>query len=76
MRDTNPYLLLDEEGGLDTDFSSVEVHTELGVLSSTSDKTLDEGVDRNYSLGDEDDLEATRGRRRLVDPSHPKSSID
>lgn len=80
MRETNPYLLLDEdEGGLDADFSSQEVRTELGVLTSSSDKTYDEpdGVNQNYSLGDEeDDQEVARGKTRLIHPSRPKSNID
>ena len=79
VRDTNPYLLLDEEeGGLDTDFSSGEVHTELGVLSSMSDKTLEEqGVNHNFSIGDEEDEEeVSKGRARLMSRNREKSSID
>lgn len=80
MRDTNPYLLLDEDGsGLDTDFSSGEIRTELGLLSSTSDKTLDgpEGIDHNFSIGgEEDEEEAAKGRARLMSRHREKSSID
>lgn len=80
VRETNPYLLLDEEaGGLDTDFSSGEVHTELGVLSSVSDKALEEAeaVNRNFSIGDEEDEEeVAKGRARLMSRNREKSSID
>lgn len=80
VRETNPYLLLDEDnGGLDNDFSSQEVRTELGVLSSSSEKPFDEpeGVNQNYSLGDEEDeQDAGRGKSRLIHPSRPKSNID
>ena len=70
VRETNPYLLLEEdEGGLDTDFSSGEVRTELGLLSSTSDKTFDEPeqseINHNYSLGDEDEEEVHPQKARV-----------
>ena len=72
VRETNPYLLLEEdEGGLDTDtdFSSGEVRTELGLLSSTSDKTFDEPeqleINHNYSLGDEDEEDVQPQKARV-----------
>ena len=80
VRETNPYLLLDEDaGGPDNDFSSQEVRTELGVLSSSSEKPFDEteGVNHNYSLGDEEDeQDVARGKSRLMHSSRPKSNID
>lgn len=79
MRETNPYLLLDEDnGGLDNEYGSQEVRTELGVLSSSSEKPFDEpeGVNHNYSLGDEEEEQEVRGKSRLISPGRPKSNID
>lgn len=79
VRETNPYLLLEEDnGGLENDYSSQEVRTELGVLGSSSDKAFDEaeGVNHNYSLGDEEDEQEARGKSRLISPGRAKSNID
>lgn len=81
MRETNPYLLLDEEGGGGDDFNSPEVRTELGLLSSSSERPYEDvggdGVNHNYSLGDEDEeLEIGRGAGRKGPPARPKSNID
>jgi hypothetical protein len=83
VRETNPYLLLDEEGGGSDDYSSQEVRTELGLLTSPSEQRTyedmaSEGVNHNYSLGDEEDEpEVAKGpHRNGLPPSRPKTNID
>ena len=42
VRETNPYLLLDEEGGGADEYGSPEVRTELGLLTSSSERPYEE----------------------------------
>ena len=73
--------MLDEmDGGLESDFSSQEVRTELGVLTN-SDSARDHlpashGIDHNYSLDDEEEEKNHKGSQRFVAPARTKSNID
>lgn len=80
VRETNPYLLLDEmDNGLDTDFSSTEIRTELGVLTTSNSEmhpTSSDGINHNFTLDDEDEEQNRKGSGRLIPPTRVKSNID
>lgn len=67
------------DGGLDTDFSSQEVRTELGVLTtsnSSAEPQFNDGINHNYSLDDEEEERNRKGNARLVPPNRVKSNTD
>ena len=80
VRETNPYLLLDEmDNGLDADFSSSEIRTELGVLTTSNSElhpVPSDAINHNFSLDDEEEERERKGNSRLIPPNKVKSNID